>query len=94
MIFKKTMSQYLTKDYCQGWNDAIDAVYKDKDRWMVAKCISIRKTIQNQITINDTYLIDRLSINTLHNEVYCEVYTMDKRYVGFMRLLHFETVFK
>ena len=23
MIFKKTMSQYFTKDYCQGWNDAV-----------------------------------------------------------------------
>jgi hypothetical protein len=28
MIERKTVSQCLTSDYCQGWNDAVDAIPK------------------------------------------------------------------
>lgn len=28
MLERKTVSQCLTSDYCQGWNDAVDAIPK------------------------------------------------------------------
>lgn len=31
MIKKKFMSQCITSDYCQGWNDAVDSIVRCKD---------------------------------------------------------------
>ena len=31
MIKKKFMSQCISSDYCQGWNDAVDSIVRCKD---------------------------------------------------------------
>lgn len=31
MIKKKTVSQCITSDYCNGWNDAVDSIVRCKD---------------------------------------------------------------
>lgn len=93
MIDYKKVSECESLAYCQGWNEAVNAIIAD--RFMVVECIGVSKVFKGRVNVGERYLIDRDSIYIDHDgDVFGSVYKMDDHLVsiGNMYLKNFKSV--
>ena len=61
--------------------------------YMNVSCISVRNSLENQVSVGNSYILDRSTIwIDSDGDVYGVIYTPDMKRVGQMLLKHFKTI--
>lgn len=87
---KITMSQARNRDYCNGYNDAIDHMNQHMMHPII--CKNEREGFPKQITIGYRYYLNKDSVSIIDGEVYGDIYEKANNEffrIAFMKLSHF-----
>lgn len=84
------MSQARNRDYCNGYNDAIDHMNQHMMHPII--CKNERESFPKQIIIGNRYYLDKDSVAIIDGETYGYIYEKrDNEFfrISFMKLTHF-----